>query len=70
MKNIKPSRQRRNDAVNAARKAVYDNSGLEYSDSLNIYDVVTNERQHRIFKKYYISICNKYHFFEDILNSM
>jgi hypothetical protein len=70
MKNIKPSRQRRKDAVNAARDSVYANDGNEYNVSFNPYCKETNERQHRIFEKYYLDFYNKYHYYEDVLSSM
>lgn len=67
---VTPSRQRRKDAVNAARESVYKNHGASYEPHMNPYCAQSNERQHRIFEKYYLSFYNTYHMYEDILSSM
>lgn len=64
---MKPSRQRRKDAVNAAIEAVYKNKGSPYTDEINPYN---DERCHRIFVNYYNQWRNTYHNMESICRDM
>jgi hypothetical protein len=60
----KNSRQRRKDAVNAARDAVYSSKGADYSDDMMPKNF--DERQRRIFQKYYYQLLNQYNWFNTV----
>ena len=59
-KSGKNSRQRRKDAVNSANKMAY-SIGTPYNDDINPFD---NDRQRRIFEKYYRMTISKKNFLD------
>lgn len=61
----KQSRQRRKDAVNRARADVYANKGSPYRNN-----PFTDERQARLYEKYYNQFVDHYHNMESTFKEM